>query len=44
VSNDQGLHRVFMASSGPGLDTCSEEHGHPVSDHWMQFLQKSDSK
>jgi hypothetical protein len=38
VSNDQGLHRIFMASSGPRLDICSEEHGHPVSDHWMQFL------
>jgi hypothetical protein len=41
VSNDQGLHRIFMASSGPGLDTCSQEHGHPVSDHWMQFLQQN---
>ena len=40
VSNDQGLHRIFMASNGPSLDTCSEEHGHPVSDHWMQFLPK----
>jgi len=38
VSNDQGLHRIFMASSGPRLDTCSEEHGHPLSEHWMQFL------
>jgi hypothetical protein len=44
ASNDQGLHRIFMASSGPRLDTCSEEHGHAVSDHWMQFLPKSDSK
>ena len=40
VSNDQGLHRIFMASNGPRIDTCSEEHGHPVSDHWMQFLPK----
>src|SRR5271166_3909797 len=40
VSNDQGLHRIFMASNGPTLDTCSEEHGHPVSNHWMQFLPK----
>ena len=38
VANDQGLHRIFMASNGPNLDTCSEEHGHPVSDHWMQLL------
>jgi hypothetical protein len=44
VSNDQGLHRIFMASSGPGLDTCSEEHGHPVSDHWMRFLPNPDTK
>jgi hypothetical protein len=40
VSNDQGLHRIFMASNGPSLDACSVEHGHPVSDHWMQFLPK----
>jgi hypothetical protein len=38
VSNDQGLHRIFMASNGPKIDACSQEHGHPVSDHWMQFL------
>jgi len=38
VSNDQGLHRIFMASNGPNVDTCSEEHGHPLSDHWMRFL------
>ena len=38
ISNDQGLHRIFMASNGPRIDVCSEEHGHPVSDHWMQFL------
>jgi hypothetical protein len=40
VSNDQGLHRIFMASNGPNLNTCSEEHGHSVSDHWMRFLPK----
>jgi hypothetical protein len=40
VSNNEGLHRIFMASNGPRLDTCSEEHGHPVSDHWMHFLPK----
>jgi hypothetical protein len=39
-SDDQGLHRIFMASNGPRLDVCSEEHGHRVSDHWMQFLPK----
>jgi hypothetical protein len=38
VSNDQGLHRIFMASNGPRFKACSEEHGHPVSDHWMQFM------
>jgi hypothetical protein len=38
VSNDQGLHRIFMASNGPGIDACSEEHGHPVNEHWMRFL------
>jgi hypothetical protein len=40
VSNDQALHRIFIASNGPNLNTCSEEHGHSVSDHWMQFLPK----
>ena len=40
VSNNEGLHRIFMASNGPRLDTCSEEHGHPVSDHWTHFLPK----
>jgi hypothetical protein len=40
VSNDQGLHRIFMASNGPRLHTCSEDHGHPISEHWMQFLPK----
>jgi hypothetical protein len=40
VSNDHGLHHIFMASNGPSLDTCSKEHRHSVSDHWMQFLQK----
>ena len=39
VSNDQGLHRIFMASNGSRIDACSGEHGHPLSDHWMQFLQ-----
>jgi hypothetical protein len=39
VSTDQGLHRIFMASNGPRLDKCSEEHGHLLSDHWMQFLR-----
>jgi hypothetical protein len=27
-----------MASNGPRLDACSKEHGHAVSDHWMQYL------
>jgi hypothetical protein len=40
VSNDQGLHRIFMARNGPRFETCSEEHGHPISDHWMQFVPK----
>jgi hypothetical protein len=42
ISNDQGLNRIVMVSSGPGFDTCSEKHksitGHPLSDHWMRFL------
>lgn len=37
-----GLYRIIMASTGPGFDTCSEEHmsmtGHPMNDHWMRFL------
>jgi len=40
ISNDQGLHRIFMASNGPTIETCSAEHGHPIGDHWMQFLGK----
>jgi hypothetical protein len=48
ISNDQGLHRIVMVSTGPGFDTCSEEHksitGHPVSDHWMRFLPNTDTK
>jgi len=47
-SNDQGLHRIFMVSSGPKLDGCSEDHraitGHPVSDHWMRFLTNTGTK
>src|SRR5262249_52604423 len=48
VSNDQSLHRIFMVSSGPELDGCSEDHraitGHPVSDHWMRFLTNTSAK
>jgi len=44
VANDQGLHRIFMASGGPRLDTCSEKHGHPISDHWMKLLPNSEAK
>jgi hypothetical protein len=40
VSTDEGHHRIFMASNGPRIETCSKEHGHPVSDHWMGFLRK----
>jgi hypothetical protein len=40
VSNDEGLHRVFIASNGPTIETCSTDHGHPISDHWMQLLGK----
>jgi hypothetical protein len=29
-----------MASNGPTIETCSAEHGHPIGDHWMQFLGK----
>jgi hypothetical protein len=42
-SNNQG-HRIFMASSGPSIETCSKEHGHRISDHWMQFLSNADTK
>jgi hypothetical protein len=48
ISDDQGLHRIVMVSTGPGLDACSEEHksitGHPVSNHWMRFLPHADPK
>ena len=40
ISNDQGLHRIFMASNGPTIETCSTDHGHPISDHWMLLLGK----
>ena len=44
----QGLYRILMASTGPGFDSCSEEHksmtGHPVSDHWMRFLSNSSGR
>jgi hypothetical protein len=42
-SSDQG-HRIFMASNGPGIESCSNEHGHQISDHWMQFLSNPDTK
>jgi hypothetical protein len=42
-SNNQG-HRIFMASSGPRIDSCSKQHGHQISDHWMQFLSSADTK
>jgi hypothetical protein len=38
----QGRHRILMASTGPGFNTCSKEHksltGHPLDDYWMRFL------
>ena len=38
----RGLHRILMASAGPGFETCSEEHksvtGHPLNDHWTRFV------
>jgi hypothetical protein len=38
----QDLHRILMASTGPGFDICSDEHksmtGHPLNDHLMRFL------
>jgi hypothetical protein len=45
TSNDRGLGRIIMVSTGPGFDACSEEHksltGHPASDYWMRFLPNS---
>ena len=38
TSDEQGLHRIIMVSTGPGYDACSQEHGHPLSDHWMKLL------
>jgi hypothetical protein len=36
------LHRLIMASAGPELNNCSDEHasatGHSVPHHWMRFL------
>ena len=37
-SDERGLYRIVMVSTGPGYDTCSQEHGHPLSDHWMKLL------
>ena len=37
-SDERGLYRIVMVSTGPGYDSCSQEHGHPLSDHWMKFL------
>jgi hypothetical protein len=43
-----GLHRILMASAGPGFNTCSEEHksmtGHPLNDHWMRFFPNESAK
>ena len=48
VSNVQGFHRIIMVSTGPSLNTCSEEHkastGHTVSDHWMKLLPNNISE
>ena len=44
TSDEQGLHRIVMVSTGPGYDTCSKEHGHPLSDHWMKFLPNNGSR
>jgi hypothetical protein len=47
-SDEQGLHRIVMVSTGPEYDTCSEEHmsmtGHPLKDHWMRFLSNIRAK
>jgi len=29
---------ITDVATGPGYDTCSQEHGHPLSDHWKKFL------
>jgi hypothetical protein len=44
TSDEQGLHRIIMASTGPGYDTCSQEHGHPLSDHWMKLLPNNSAR
>jgi hypothetical protein len=47
-SDEQGLHRIVMVSTGPGYDTCSEEYmsttGHPLTDHWMRFLSNNGAR
>lgn len=41
-SDERGLYRIVMVSTGPGYDSCSAEHmsisGHFLTDHWMKFL------
>jgi hypothetical protein len=44
TSDEQGLHRIIMVSTGPGYDTCSQEHGHPLSDHWMKLLPNNSAR
>jgi len=47
-SDERGLYRIVMVSTGPGYDSCSAEHmsisGHPLSDHWMKFLPNNGAR
>jgi hypothetical protein len=42
ASDERGLYRIVMVSTGPGYDSCSAEQrsiaGHFLTDHWMKFL------
>ena len=44
TSDEQGLYRIIMVSTGPGYDACSREHGHPLSDHWMKLLPNNGAR
>ena len=46
IPNRQGLRRVVMVSTGPGFETCSEEHksitGHTLDNYWMNFVPNAE--
>ena len=47
-SDERGLYRIVMVSTGPGYDSCSAEHmsvsGHFLTDHWMKFLPNNGTR